>query len=79
MQIGDKVCFVLQSYELTSWWDNPYGVTYLYTFRDFFDNVYIWKTSRVIEDNISKVSGRVKEFITYDGQQEIQLIYCKCS
>ena len=52
---------------------------YLYTFRDFFDNVYIWKTSRVIEDNISKVSGRVKEFITYDGQQEIQLIYCKCS
>lgn len=77
MKIKDKVTFNLQSYELTSYWDTPFGVVYLYTFKDFFNNTFIWKTSRFIENNIERVSGTIKNFVEYNGQKEIELYYCK--
>ena len=78
MKIGDKISFKLSSYELTSCWDTPYGLTYLYTFKDFFHNVFVWKTSKRIQENISEItSARIKGFEEYKGQKEIVLNYCK--
>ena len=45
MHINDKVEIDLQEYEMTSCWDTPYGLIYLYTFKDKFQNIFIWKTN----------------------------------
>ena len=76
--IGDKISFKLFSYERTACWDNPFGVTHLYKFKDFDHNVFVWKTDRIIKDNISEMSSAiVKGFEEYDGEHEIVLKYCK--
>lgn len=77
MKIGDKISFELSGYELTSSWDTPYGLTYLYTFRDFFNHVFIWKTSKLIEEDVYKVTGRIKEITWYNNVKEFVLTYCK--
>ena len=83
MNIGDKVEFKLSSYEMTSCWDTPFGLVYLYTFKDFFNHVFIWKTSRLIDYDITKVKGRIKDKMVYesfDGPvDELVLSYCKVS
>lgn len=77
MNIGDKISFKLYSYEMTSCWDTPFGLIYLYTFKDKLQNVFIWKTTRLIEKDITKVSGRIKNKIIYNDIPEIELTYCK--
>lgn len=77
MNIGDKISFKLSNYELTSCWDTPFGIMYLYTFKDYFNRTFIWKTSRLIDNDISIVSGRVKGFLEYNDIQEIELSYCR--
>lgn len=77
MKIGDKINIELNAYELTSHWDTPFGVIYLYTFKDFFNNVFIWKTPKLIEDDIHHVSGRIKDIIFYNNVKEFELTYCR--
>jgi len=77
MKVGDKISFELSSYEMTACWDTPFGLVYLYTFKDFFQNIFIWKTSRLIDFDISKVTGTIKEKINYNGLEEIVLNYCR--
>lgn len=79
MHINDKVEIDLQEYEMTSCWDTPYGLIYLYTFKDKFQNIFIWKTSRLIDYDIRKVKGRIKGFLDYNNTKEIELTYCRCS
>lgn len=83
MRVGDKVSFELSSYEMTACWDTPFGLVYLYTFKDFFDNIFIWKTSRFIDYEIKKVSGRIKEKQVYESfsgpVHELILTYCRVS
>lgn len=77
MRIGDKVKIVLKSCELTSFWDTPFGPVFLYTFKDFMDNIFVWKTSKFIEDDIYQVTGRIKKVEYYNNQKEYVLTYCK--
>lgn len=78
LKINDKISFDLKTYEMTSCWDTPFGLVYLYKFRDLEDNLFIWKTSRLITKNIKSItSARIKDFIEYDNEKEIQLKYCK--
>ena len=77
MQIGDRVKIKLNAYELTSHWDTPFGVVYLYTFKDFFDNIFIWKTPKLIDENVSTVTGRIKDIMWYNNKKEFVLNYCK--
>ncbi len=79
MCINDKVEFNLKTYEMTASWDTPYGVVYLYTFKDNFQHTFIWKTSRLIDYNITKIKGRIKGFLEYNNTKEIELTYCRCS
>jgi len=78
MHIGDKISFKLFSYEHTACWNNPFGITHLYKFKDFDNHIFIWKTNRIIKDNISEMSSAiVKGFEEYEGEHEIVLKYCK--
>lgn len=77
-KLGDKIHIKLSRYSLLSCWDNPFGITYLYEFRDVYDNVYIWKTSRPILSEISEVTGRLINYTEYNGIKENVLNYCRC-
>ena len=81
MSVGDRISFELSSYEMTACWDTPFGLTYLYTFKDFFDNIFIWKTSKLIDYDIKKVSGRIKGKQVYESFNgpinELVLTYCR--
>ena len=78
--IGDKISFKLFSYEHAACWTNPWGITHLYKFIDSFQNVFVWKTSKIIDDNITEIkSAIISGFDEYDGQKEIVLKYCKVS
>lgn len=78
MHIGDRISFKLFSYEHTACWNNPFGITHLYKFKDFDNHIFIWKTNRIIKDNISEMSSAIiKGFEDYDGEHEIVLKYCK--
>lgn len=77
MQIGDRIDVELKAYELTSCWDTPFGLIYLYTFKDLLNNIFIWKTSKLVEDDIHKITGRIKDIVWYDDVKEFVLTYCK--
>lgn len=77
LKIGDKISFDLYGYELTSKWDTPFGITYLYTFKDIYQNAYVWKTRIYIVDDIKRVTARIKDFIQYNDTKETVLSYCK--
>lgn len=77
MQIGERINIKLNAYELTSYWDTPFGVTYLYTFKDFFNNTFIWKTPKLIEEDVYSIAGRIKEIIWFNNVKEFVLTYCK--
>lgn len=77
MKLGQKVKFEVFSYELTSYWDTPFGVIYLYTFRDFLNNIFIWKSQKFIEDDIYSIKGRIKKIENFNGNKEYVLTYCK--
>lgn len=77
MKLKDRVRFEVSSYELTSHWETPFGIVYLYTFKDALDNVFIWKTPRLIEEDVYSVSGRIKSVEWYNNIKEFVLTYCK--
>lgn len=77
LKIGQRINIELNSYELTSHWDTPFGPIYLYTFRDFFNNTFIWKTPQLIEENIYSITGRIKGIERFNNQNEFVLTYCK--
>lgn len=77
MRLGEKVKITLQSYELTAAWDTPFGPVFLYTFRDFMNNIFVWKTSKFIENDICQVIGRIKTIEYYNNLKEYVLTYCK--
>ena len=74
MKIGDRISIKLNAYELTSHWDTPFGPVYLYTFKDFFNNVFIWKTSKLIEEDIYSVTGRIKGIEWYNNQKSQRVL-----
>lgn len=77
MKIGDRVKIILKSCDLTSFWDTPFGVTYLYTFKDMNDNTFIWKSQKFLEDDIYVVKGRIKDIMYYNNKKEFVLTYCR--
>jgi len=77
MNIGSKVKFKPSYYECTSQWKTPFGIIFLYTFIDFSGNIFIWKTSKNLPDNVSTISGTIKDILIYNTKQEFELTYCK--
>ena len=77
MKIGDQVKFDIHSYELTSYWDTPFGVTYLYTFRDFFNHIFIWRSQKFIEEDVYSIKGRIHNIEKFNGEEEFVLKYCR--
>ena len=79
--VGQKLTFNVNSFELLTSWDTYYGVTYLYKMTDEAGNVLIWKSSKWIEDPdaVKMVTGTVKAHAEFNTVQQTELTRCKVS
>lgn len=77
--IGDKVEINTNDFTLVTYFDNMYGTTWLYKFHDDKHNVFVWYSSKCIDDpeKVISVSGKVKDHSEYDGIMQTVLTRCK--
>lgn len=75
--VGDRVDVEVTSCECVTSWDTDFGVTRIYKIVDTNGNVYTWKTSKWLEDEVTKIKGTVKEHKEYRGVKQTELTRCK--
>lgn len=76
-EVGKKIC-VNVSVKMINKFDGMYGISYLYKMIDAKNRVFIWFTSKEIEDCESvRLRGTVKEHKLYND--EYQTILTRCS
>lgn len=76
---GDKLTVSVKETKLVTSWANEYGFVNMYRFVDEIGNVYIWKTSKNLDDveKIKKLQGTVKEHYTFREVKQTVLTRCK--
>lgn len=77
-EVGQRVTFEAKSCVCVACWENAFGLSYIYKFTDESGNVFIWKTSKCIEEyKVKTVVGTVKEHDDYKGVKQTVLTRCK--
>lgn len=78
--VGDRIEVSVKVARVVDLPANQYGsVSYLHTFIDESDNVYVWNTAskRLQENALLRIRGTVKEHKVYQGVK--QTIFTRCS
>lgn len=79
-EIGKRFEVDISSATCTTKWDNGYGVTSLYNFTDNAGNIYIWKASKDIDEEIKAgikhIKGTVKAHTEFRGVKQTELTRC---
>jgi len=76
--VGERITCKIASATLVSSWENAYGTTYLYRFKDCDGNVLVWFASSNQDVNgVSKITGTVKAHDVRDGVNQTVLTRCK--
>ena len=60
-------------------WETQWGYTCIYKIVDEAGNIYTWKTTKGISDNVKKITGTVKAHNEYRGTKQTELTRCKCA
>lgn len=76
-QIGDRIDIKVESCRCVTSWDTMYGVTYLYKITDIDGNIFIWKTSKCIDEDIKGLKGTVKDHSEFRNVAQTDLTRCK--
>lgn len=76
-QIGDRIDIKVDSCRCVTSWETMYGVTYLYKITDTEGNIFIWKTSKCINDDIKGLKGTVKDHSEFRDTKQTDLTRCK--
>lgn len=75
--VGDRLNITIKSCICVTSWETEYGTTYIYKFIDVNDNIYTWKTTKVVKNDVSSVIGTVKTHNDYKGIKQTELTRCK--
>lgn len=75
--VNERVTFEVTEIKAVTSWFTQFGITYIYKILDTEGNVYIWKTTKSVENNIKKITGTVKELSEYNGIKQTVLTRCK--
>lgn len=78
-RVGDKVELKVESVKMVTSWETMYGVTFVWKITSTDGNIFTWKTSNSIPDNVSSIKGTVKEHKEYRGVKQTELTRCRCS
>lgn len=76
-EIGKRISFQPTAIQCLTSWETMYGTTFLYKIIDTFGNVFTWKTSSSISENISSITGTVKNHSVYNGVKQTELTRCR--
>lgn len=79
--IGERITFDCKSFQLVYFTQTQYGMLHIYRFIDTEDNVYIWKSSTLVEQDDTKtdckVTGTVKAHEMFGDVKQTVLTRCK--
>ena len=77
-EIGQRLTVnVMEAKYITSW-ESMYGLTHLYRFVDADGNVFVWFSSKMIDEaEVKSLKGTVKEHSERDGIKQTVLTRCK--
>jgi hypothetical protein len=76
--VGDRITFKIKDGCCVTSWTNEWGTTYIYKFTDMDNNIYTWKTSKVVnERGAETLTGTVKAHNEYRGAKQTELTRCK--
>lgn len=78
-EIGDRVTIENGEVICLTSWETQFGTTYVYKIVDKDNNVFTWKTSKIVWHDrvIEKITGTVKEHKEYRGVKQTELTRCK--
>ena len=64
-------------------YDSVYGTMFIYKFEDDNENIFVWSTSKYIDDikegDLVTITGRIKRHSEFRGEQQTALTRCKLS
>lgn len=80
-EVGQRITIDVESVTCVTSWTNCFdgyntSITFLYKIIDVNGNVFMWKTAKDL-DNISKITGTVKNFDEFRGVKQTVLTRCK--
>lgn len=75
--VGERVTFSIIDIKVLTSYETQFGVTVIYRFVDTENNIYIWKTTKHLDGEFTKITGTVKELSEYNGIKQTVLTRCK--
>lgn len=77
-QIGTRVEIKADNITCVTSWDTDWGITRVYKIVES-GNIFIWKTSNFIDENVKHIKGTVKAHNIYKDVKQTELTRCKVS
>ena len=78
-EVGKRVDIAVKEMRIVTSWESVYGVTFIYKILDNCSNVFTWKTSIMVPDEVKTLKGTVKAHSEYRGVRQTELTRCKVS
>lgn len=75
--VGDRITVNIDSIRCLTSWETQWGITRIYKLVDDKGNVFTWKTSKYLDDEVKVIKGTVKEHTEYRGIKQTELTKCK--
>jgi len=76
-EIGKRLTVDVESITALTSWETQWGTTVLYKITDKDGNMYVWKTSCYVPDNVVRIVGTVKAHNEYNDRKQTELTRCK--
>lgn len=77
-EVGQKVEFKIASAKVVAGWSTQFGYTSIYKIVDEEGNIYTWKTTGGIPEEVTVIKGTVKAHNEYRGIKQTELTRCRC-
>lgn len=80
-KVGERITIDCNSFRCVTNLSSQFGITSVYKFLDLNNNVYIWYSSKYIDDpeSVTSVVGTIKDHSEYNGCKQTILTRCKVS
>lgn len=75
--IGENLSIKVNNFREIANYETMYGRLWVYQFSDKDGNIFVWKTSKIIDDAPFIIKGKVKDHIVFNGIKETVLTRCQ--
>lgn len=75
-EIDAKITVTVQSIKCVASWGSRFGTMHMYRIVDTNGNIFIWKTTTVLGDNVKTISGIVRDHNEFNGAKQTELTRC---